>query len=301
DPVPRGNPGLAGSELTAAFPIPADASGRLQFAEWLTHPEHPLTARVMANRIWHWHFGTGLVRTVDDFGKRGVPPSHPELLDWLACELIDSGWSIKHLHRLILSSATYRASSARTPENLARDPDGTLYSRFPSRRLEVEAIYDGMLTSIGKVPRQAAGSPLDTSKSKDRALYILTSSRSPLGMGIEIRKMFPLFGFDDSGRPMHDRDENVTTAQALWWLNNPLPRYYATKLAEKLVKECPDPRERALTLHETVLGRPPGSGAETAMLGYAKDLVTLRGLSETEAWTRVALGLFSSNAFRNLE
>ncbi len=302
DPVPRGNPALAGSELAAAFPIPADASGRLQFARWLSDPRNPLTARVMANRIWHWHFGTGLVRTVDDFGKRGTQPTHPELLDWLACELIESGWSVKHLHRLILSSATYQASSAANPDTLAKDADGSLYSRFPARRLEVEAIYDGMLTSIGKVPRQTTGTPLDTAKSKDRALYILTSSRSPLGMGVEIRKMFPLFGFDDSGRPMHDRDETVTAAQALWWLNNPLPRHYATKLAEKLVKEHPDnPTERALALHETLLGRPPGSGAEAAMLGYADELVKNEELTETEAWTRVALGMFSSKSFRSLE
>jgi len=302
DPVPRGNPALAGSELAAAFPIPADASGRLQFAHWLSDPRNPLTARVMANRIWHWHFGTGLVRTVDDFGKRGAAPTHPELLDWLACELIESGWSVKHLHRLIMESATYQASSSANPDTLAKDPEGTLYSRFPARRLEVEVIYDGMLTSIGKVPRQAPGTPLDTSKSKDRALYILTSSRSPLGMGVEIRKMFPLFGFDDSGRPMHDRDESVTAAQALWWLNNPLPRYYATKLAEKLVVEYPNkPTERARALHETLLARPPGSGAEAAMLGYADDLMKNEGLSEAEAWTRVALGLFSSQSFRSLE
>lgn len=302
DPVPRGNPGLAGSELATAFPIPAETSGRLQFAQWLADPRNPLTARVMANRIWHWHFGSGLVRTVDDFGKRGATPTHPELLDWLACELIEGGWSIKHLHRIILSSATYQASSAPNPDNLAKDPDGTLYSRFPARRLEVEVIYDGMLTSIGKVARQNAGTPLDTSKSKDRALYILTSSRSPLGMGVEIRKMFPLFGFDDSGRPMHDRDESVTAAQALWWLNNPLPRFYAGKLAEKLLKEHPDkPTELARVLQETLLGRPPGSGAEAAMLGYATDLVKNEGLSETEAWTRVALGLFSSQSFRSLE
>ncbi len=302
DPVPRGNPGIAGSELAAAFPIPHEASGRLQFAQWLFDPRNPLTARVMANRVWHWHFGTGLVRTVDDFGKQGAKPTHPELLDWLACELIESGWSVKHLHRLILNSATYQASSASNPDNLAKDADGSLYSRFPARRLEVEAIYDGMLTSIGKVPRQAGGAPLDTAKSKDRALYILTSSRSPLGMGVEIRKMFPLFSFDDSGRPMHDRDESVTAAQALWWLNNPLPRYYATKLAEKLVKDHPDKAtERAKALHETLLGRPPGSGAEAAMLGYAEELMQTEKLSETEAWTRVALGVFSSKSFRTLE
>ncbi len=302
DPVPRAVPSLAAGLIGASFPVDGTTSGRVQFAQWLAHPDHPLTARVMANRIWHWHFGTGLVRTVDDFGKQGSPPTHPELLDWLACELIESGWSVKHLHRLILTSATYQASSVKTPENLAGDPDGSLLSRFPARRLEVEAIYDGMASSIGKVPRQAVGAPLDTAKSKDRALYILTSSRSPLGLGIEIRKMFPLFGFDDSGRPMHDRDESVTAAQSLWWLNNPLPRHYATKLAEQLVADHPDnTTERARVLHEILLGRPPGPEAEGAMLRYVDELVKDEGLSETEAWTRVALGLFSSNAFRSLE
>lgn len=301
DPVPRGNPGLADHLIQTNFSIPPGESGRIQFAQWLAHPDHPLTARVMANRVWHWHFGTGLVRTTDDFGKQGSPPTHPELLDWLALELIENGWSIKHLHRVILTSQTYRASSAKTPDNLARDADGLLFSRFPTRRLEVEAIYDSMLASIGKVPRQAPGSPLDTNRSKDRALYILTSARSPLGLGMEIRKMFPLFGFDDSGRPIHTRDESSTPAQALWWLNSPLPRHYAGKLAEQLIAAHPDLNERTLALHEIVLGRPPESAAEEAILNYASDSIEQSGLTETEAWTRVCLGLFSSHSFRHLE
>ncbi len=300
-PVPRGVPAFLATAVGGDFSVEGGASGRVEFARWLTHPDHPLTARVMANRIWHWHFGKGLVRTVDDFGKQGSQPTHPELLDWLASELIAGGWSVKHLQRIVLSSATYRSTTAQTAANRVADADGALLSRFPARRLEVEAIYDGMLTSIGKVARQASGGPLDTSKSKDRALYILTSSRSPLGLGIEIRKMFPLFGFDDSGRPMHDRDESVTAAQALWWLNNPLPRHYATKLAESLVAANPDKAQRARVLHETVLSRPPGPEAEAAMLAYAADLVETDALTETEAWTRVALGLFSSSSFRNLE
>ena len=301
EPVPRGNPSLASQLIKTTFPIPVNESGRVQLAQWLTHPDNPLTARVLVNRIWHWHFGTGLVRTTDDFGKQGSPPTHPELLDWLAREFIENGWSIKHLHRVIMASETYRASSLKTPDNLTHDPDGHLLSRFPSRRLEVEAIYDSMLTSIGKVPRQPSGSPLDTDHSKDRALYILTSSRSPLGLGVEIRKMFPLFGFDDSGRPMHERDKSTTPAQALWWLNNPLPRYYAGNLAERLIASYPDPTSRTVALHETVLGRPPESGAEKAILSYATDSINTSGLTETEAWTRICLGLFSTHSFRTLE
>ncbi len=301
EPVPRGNPGLADHLIKTNFPIPPGESGRVQFAQWLTHPDHPLTARVIANRIWHWHFGTGLVRTTDDFGKQGSPPTHPELLDWLAAELIENGWSIKHLHRVIMNSRTYRASSVKTPDNQAKDADGLLLSRFPSRRLEVEAIYDSMLASIGKVPRQVSGSTLDTNLTKDRALYILTSSRSPLGLGEDIRKMFPLFGFDDSGRPIHTRDRSSTSAQALWWLNSPLPRYYAGKLAEQLIAAHPDVKARTLALHEIVLGRPPESAAEEAIMNYASDSTKESGLTESEAWTRVCLGLFSSHSFRHLE
>lgn len=300
DPVPRGVPQLAEHIVERDFEVRPDDSGREQLAAWLSHPDHPLTARVMVNRIWHWHFGTGLVRTPDDFGKQGAKPTHPDLLDWLAAEFVESDWSIKHIQRLILTSDTYRISSNQGDESLARDPDGSLFSRYPKRRLEVEAIYDSMLSTTGKVPRQSAGQPLDTGKSKDRALYILTSSRSPMGLGMEIRKMFGLFGFDPSGRPMHDRDASVTPAQALWWLNNPLPRYYAEKFAEQLLEEFDDPAERTAAAHETTLGRPPTQRGERAFLTYVDEL-TDAGETETEAWTRACLGLFSTKSFQTLD
>ena len=297
DPVPRGVPSMSAPVPPENFSVPTNESGRLQFAEWLTDPANPVTARVMVNRIWHWHFGTGLVHTTDDFGRQGTPPTHPELLDWLAAEFIESGWSVKHIQHLILESDTYRASS----EANEHDPDGALLTHFPKRRLEVEAIYDSMLTTIGKVKRQESGTPLDTSKSKDRALYILTSRRSPLGLGIEIRKMFPLFSFDISGRPMHKRDSSVTAEQALWWLNNPLPRYYADKFAELAVAEYPNTAERIQHIHETILGRPADEKNSAAMLAYANDGIESRNLTEQQSWSRVCLGLFSSKAFSHLE
>ncbi len=116
-----------------------DTSGRrLALAKWLTQPSHPLTARVMINRIWQYHFGTGLVNTPANFGKTGSRPTHPELLDWLSTEFVRGGWTLKAMHRLLMTSATYRQSSAASPEALRADPDNTLLSRFPSRRMDAE-------------------------------------------------------------------------------------------------------------------------------------------------------------------
>lgn len=301
DLIPRGVPTLANHLIDKKFAVPNNESGRLELSNWLTHPNHPLTARVMVNRIWHWHFGSGIVRTTDDFGKQSSGATHPELLDWLAAEFIENGWSIKEIHRLIMTSNTYRASSKVSDQNRDLDPDNQLYSRFPVRRLEVEAIYDAMISSIGKVARQPLGQALDTNQSKDRALYILTSSRSPMGLGMEIRKMFPLFGFDESGRPMHDRDESLTAAQSLWWLNNPLPRYYAKKLAESVIAEHETETDRASATYQRVMGQPLNGKTEAALLNYVSALQDVDGLSSFEAWTRAALGLYSSHPFSHLE
>jgi len=297
--VPRGVPTLAGHLVPRPSPR-TNSSGRLALAEWLADERHPITARVWANRIWQWHFGTGLVRTSDDFGATGARPTHPELLDYLAHELITSGWSTKHLHRLILNSETYRASAQETIHNLERDADGSLLSRYPRRRLEAEAIYDSLLTVSGEFSPQSAGEPLDTEESKDRALYVLISARSPMGLGIEIRKMLRLFGFDDSGRPMHDRDDAVTASQSLWWLNNPLPRHFADLVAENLVSEFDEPGDRAEALFETVLGRPPESAAHDALLDYVSANRTA-GLDDIAAWSRACLGLFCTDSFSHLE
>ncbi len=118
---------------------------RLAFARWLTEPEHPLTARVLVNRLWKHHFGMGIVKSLDNFGKNGTPPTHPELLDWLAREFVCQGWSIKAMHRLMMTSSTYRQSSAVTPEREKLDPDNALCSRMPLVRLDAEALYDTLL------------------------------------------------------------------------------------------------------------------------------------------------------------
>ncbi len=300
-PVPRAVPSLAGDMIRSPV-IPQHMSGRLQLAQWITDPKNPLTARVIANRLWQGHFGTGIVATPGDFGIQGAPPTNQPLLDFLATRLIEEKWSLKALHRLIVTSSTYRQSSKQDAAKASLDPENRLLWRYPRRRLEAEALYDSMLSLAGKVPRQAGEQPLDNNRTKDRAMYILTSGRSPLGMGIEIRKMLHLFGYDPSGVPVHQRDHSINTAQSLFWLNNKLPRYYANKLAEHLLS-LPDlnDEQRVTIAFRMILGRPPGPELMEQTFTYLDHCRIVQNLGETGSWARVCLGLFSSDSFSYLE
>ena len=161
----RGDPDTLGEEqerkFLSLFQVPVDQlppeneSGRLQLAKWIASPENPLTARVIVNRVWRWHFGKGLVETTDNFGVLGAKPTHPKLLDWLACRFIEDGWSIKSLHRRILSSATWQA----TCETLdsSKDPQNRLFSRFPIRKLAAEEIRDTWISLSGDLNRTIGG------------------------------------------------------------------------------------------------------------------------------------------------
>ena len=153
DVIPRKFPDLLGGQrLTEAQ---ARHSGRLQLAQWLTDRQNPLTARVMVNRIWQNHFGAGLVKTPSDFGTRGQMPTHPELLDWLAMRFMESGWSIKHMHRLIMNSRVYQLDSKMdensdiSRQSLATDPESDLRWRFSRRRLDAESLRDTLLVLSG--------------------------------------------------------------------------------------------------------------------------------------------------------
>ena len=135
---------------------------RLDFANWLLSPEHPLTARVAVNRFWQQFFGTGLVRTSGDFGSQGEPPSHPELLDWLASEFVQSGWDVRRLVKLIVTSHTYQQSSRHTPPLLAKDPDNRLLGRAPRLRLDAEVLRDQALFVSGMLVGKIGGKPVKT-------------------------------------------------------------------------------------------------------------------------------------------
>ena len=140
--------------------MPPAQSGRRELAQWLTDPRHPLTARVLVNRFWRWHFGAGLVTTTDNFGLLGERPTHPELLDWLAKRFIADGWSLKALHRLILNSSTYQQSSSVSEKAAELDPENRLWSHFAVRRLDAEEVRDAMLFVSGQLDRTMGGSLL---------------------------------------------------------------------------------------------------------------------------------------------
>ena len=230
-PVAPGVPAVLAMDETEYNPKPpspgASQTGRrLAFARWITQPDHPLTARVMVNRIWRHHFGTGLVSTLDNFGITGERPSHPELLDWLAVEFVERGWSIKDMHRLLVTSNTYRQSSLITPEREAADAEGRLLSRMPLSRMEAEVVRDSLLTLAGRLEDRMFGSP-DPVEVRDDGL--VTPARSGAGSRRSIfilqrRTQTPTlldnFDFPQMGPNCTSRRTAVVATQALHLLND---------------------------------------------------------------------------------
>ncbi len=201
-------------------------SGRLQLAQWIAQPDNPLTARVMVNRIWQHHFGEGIVRTPGNYGKLGQPPTHPELLDYLAHAFVESGWSVKALHRLIMLSATYRQSSRAMSETQKADPGNLLFGRMSMRRLEAEAIRDSLLFISGKLDRTLGGRPTRDLASPRRTMYLMTVRSDKAG--------FPfLFDMPDPENIVDQRTISTVAPQALFLLNNPFALAQIPSIVER--------------------------------------------------------------------
>ncbi len=245
--VPRRFPEiLAGREQK---PI-TSGSGRLDLARWLAQPDHPLTARVMVNRIWQHHFGEGIVRTPSNFGKLGQPPTHPELLDWLALQFVRSGWSIKQMHRLILLSATYQQSSEARPETLKADPDNLLFGRMNRHRLEAEALRDSILAVSGKLDRTMGGPASRDFATPRRTLYLITIRSDRSGFG-------PLFDAADPTAPVDKRTVSTVAPQALFLLNNPFVLAQAQALAKRILAADKDDEARINRVYHLLYSRLP--------------------------------------------
>ena len=310
----RGNHTNPGKELIrrttpAVFapnlvPVKVDhqSNGRLELAEWIAHPDNPLTARVMVNRIWQQHFGHGLVRTASNFGGRGEEPSHPKLLDWLAKEFMANGWSIKHMHRLIMNSDVYRRSS--DPNDLAaeKDADNRLLAFYPVRRLEAEAIRDSLLAVSGELK---TGSPGSLMKSPNMKRVGMTPNdpvyQSPYrGVylpNIRVRSyaMFSIFDVSDTGHHVARRPTTMVAQQALFLLNNPFVIERAGKVAARVLARKESDADNIDWLHRALLGR-RATAIESRLL--KSSLRRLREKhAEAETWQALAHSLFCSNEF----
>jgi cytochrome c553 len=207
-------------------------SGRLELAHWIASPQNPTTARVMVNRIWQHHFGQGIVRTPDNFGKLGQPPSHPELLDYLADQFVASGWSIKAMHRAIMLSAAYQQSSEATPQSLQIDRENLYLSRMNRHRLEAESLRDALLFVTGELDPRLGGPATPDFASPRRTLYQFTcrSNRSTFR---------ELFDAADASSIISARTVSTVAPQALFLLNNPFVLQRAKNLAARLTPSAP--------------------------------------------------------------
>jgi hypothetical protein len=287
--------------LNADFGLAPDApeaDRRKKFAEWLADARNPLPARVMANRVWQYHFGQGLVASPSDFGVNGARPTHPELLDFLACELIDSGWSVKHLHRLIVTSAAYRQASQFDAKAAAIDVDAQFLWRFPPRRLEAETLRDAMLAASGEINLQFGGKSFRpfTIASFNSDFYEIKdligadyNRRTIYRMNVNSGKDPLLDAFDCPDPSVKTPRRGVTTTplQALGLMNNSFVQRQASALAHRVTREAKDTRDAIDMAYRHSLGR----GATKAEIAEASAVVKERGLSS------VCWALFNSTEF----
>ena len=226
----------------AKLPLGYEGSGRELLAEWIADPNNPLTARVMVNRIWHHHFGVGLVRTTSDFGVRGTPPTHPALLDYLARYFIDSGWSVKAMHRLILHSRAYRQASFDIDANHRQDPQNRLLWKFNRRRLDAEQIRDSILAFSGDLDYSRGNRhPFPHRQTyfyrqhEPFSEFFATNRRSVYIMQPRIQKhpYLDLFDGPDGNIPMSERKSTATTLQALYLMNSEFMHQQTRAMAER--------------------------------------------------------------------
>jgi mono/diheme cytochrome c family protein len=258
---------------------------RLAPAQWLVRPDHPLTARVMVNRIWKHHFGRGLVATLDNFGRTGARPTHPELLDWLAREFVRQGCSIKAMHRLLMTSAAYRQSSARNPVLDKRDPENRLLGRMPVKRIEAEVLYDTLLQVGDQLDRRPFDppdpiearpdglvTPRGTERGWRRSVYVLQRRK-------ELPSLWESFDFPAMGPNCIERAHTTVASQALNLLNDGLVRQLAGAFARRVAREAgADPSGRIERAYRIALSRPPTPDERT---------IGLRALAElTRSWAK---------------
>ena len=254
------------------FPEGTRKTGRrLALAKWLTQEDNPLTARVMVNRVWHHHFGKGIVTTLENFGTMGSEPTHPDLLDWLAVEFVENGWSVKELHRLMMNSRTYRQSSRVADELVTADPENRLLSRMPMRRMDAESLRDSLLFVSGKLDDTPGGPPDPVSVDQDGLVSVDPTPGGNWRRSLyaqyrrtEIPTMMETFDYPEMGPNCYERSISTVSPQSLMLTNNGRVREWSAALAERIEQtvvgdgeSAPGSAEKVDLLYKIALSRPP--------------------------------------------
>jgi cytochrome c553 len=312
--IPRRFPRILDTDSPST--LTPSQSGRLDLARWLTRSDHPLTSRVVVNRIWIGHFGDGLVRSADNFGRLGDRPSHPELLDWLAQRLLDRGWSLKSLHRELMQSATYQLSAENHAAAQLRDPDNRWHWHHARRRLEAEAIRDSILAVADTLDLRMEGSLLPTA---NRAYVTSTANVNPQIYDSPRRTIYlpvvrsalydvlQAFDFAEPSVLNGKRDATTVAPQALFMLNSTVVAEQARAVASQLMRQPSqhDP-QRLEWLYQKVLGRAPRERERTAATHFLQVYATNLERSEPDlsndarslrVWQAVCRSLIASNEF----
>lgn len=338
DPIPPAPPTVLQTGLEeTAWKIADKQSGRLELARWLTDRSNPLTARVMANRIWQGHFGTGLVQSGSNFGFRGQPPTHPELLDWLANQLVDNHWSLKHLHRQIVLSATYRMSSrneaatqqssrgSRDPETVnaqSIDPENRWLWRQNPRRLDIESLRDSLLAIVDTLDKRVGGESQNATTPSAPNLAgaaSIGSIRRTLYLEVNRAAMsdfLTTFDYVEPGVSVDRRPATIVPHQALFLMNHPLPLEIGKQLATQIHTANLMDSDRLIAATRTLLGRPPTASEQVTIQRFLKshhhestddgsttdESKTWESMqSSLDAWVSVCRSLLLTNEFLYVE
>lgn len=309
--APRSFPSILAGDTP---PIDASKSGRLELAQWIANPENPLTARVLVNRIWQWHFGAGLVRSSDNFGVLGDRPTHPELLDWLSQDFVRSGWSIKALHRRIMLSSTYRMSTQFSPQAAEVDPDNTLLWRFNRQRLDAETLRDSILAVSDQLDLQMKGSLLPTENRKyvtstanvDPVVY--DSRRRSIYLPVvrsALFDVFQAFDFADPNVSQGKRETTTVAPQALFLMNSQFVAEQSQRCAHTLLSDSSrSDSERVQELFRKSIGRTASEAEVERALIFLSQYSCKQGEGSMEleesrrkAWQSLCRAVWSTNEF----
>ena len=297
--------------VTPPWPGAEKTGARLALARWLVAPENPLTARVWVNRLWQHHFGAGIVATVENVGRSGALPTHPELLDWLARQLIERGWSSKTIHRLVMTSSTYRQCSREVQDAEKLDPGNVLLSRMPLARVDAEALRDSILFIAGRLDETRYGRPEllfvrhdgmvmtpDVSARERRSIYLQQRRAT-------VHTMLDLFDYPQMGPNCSQRGTTAVATQALFLLNNALIRTSADAFAALIKEEVGDNFTAQIDrLYWLALSRPPTAEEKSIILEELENAYAA-GSSDPD-WrkrlmTRLCHTIINSTAFMHVD